>query len=140
MADRSTLIESVHSSVSHTSCFTAWTPRRSRLSLWRTPSDGRAIGSNVCADLHAQLAGVFFADAKEIARPKPGFDGVPNDAELEPSGGVPHRLGGATEDGGVRATSAYAPRALYDAIASSSAVRMGVYAMPSSLSALLPSN
>jgi hypothetical protein len=27
--------------------------------------------------------------------------GVPNDAELEPSGGVPHGLGGATEDGGV---------------------------------------
>ena len=65
---------------------------------------------------------------------------VPNHSELEPSGGIPHRLGAATEDGGVRATSAYAPRALYDAIASSSAVRMGVYAMPSSLSALLPSN
>ena len=25
--------------------------------------------------------------------------GVPNDAELEPSGGVPHGLGGASEDG-----------------------------------------
>ena len=128
MADRSTLSKT----------FTQAFPIRRVLLLGLR--DGRAIGSNVCADLHAQLAGVFFADAKEIARPKPGFDGVPNDAELEPSGGVPHRLGGATEDGGVRATSAYAPRALYDAIASSSAVRMGVYAMPSSLSALLPSN
>ena len=29
------------------------------------------------------------------------FSGVPNDAELEPSGAVPHRLGGASEDGGV---------------------------------------
>ena len=28
--------------------------------------------------------------------------GVPNHSELEPSGGVPHRLGGAAEDGGVR--------------------------------------
>jgi len=27
--------------------------------------------------------------------------GVPNHSELEPSGGVPHRLGGASEDGGV---------------------------------------
>jgi len=27
--------------------------------------------------------------------------GVPNDAELEPAGGVPHRLGGAAEAGGL---------------------------------------
>jgi hypothetical protein len=39
---------------------------------------------------------------KEEARPKPSFFGVPNDAELEPSGGVPHRLGGATPLGGVK--------------------------------------
>ena len=29
---------------------------------------------------------------------------VPNHSELEPSCGVPHRLGGATEDGGLRQT------------------------------------
>jgi hypothetical protein len=28
--------------------------------------------------------------------------GVPNDVELEPGGGVPHRLGEASEAGGVR--------------------------------------
>jgi hypothetical protein len=40
---------------------------------------------------------------KEKARPKPGFDGgVPNHSELELRCGVPHRLGGAAEVGGVR--------------------------------------
>jgi hypothetical protein len=31
--------------------------------------------------------------------------GVPHHSELEPSGGVPHGLGGAAEDGGVRLRS-----------------------------------
>ena len=30
------------------------------------------------------------------------FDGDPNDAELEPSGGIPHRMGRAAKDGGIR--------------------------------------
>ena len=39
--------------------------------------------------------------------------GVPNESELEPSGGVPHRLGGASEAGGVEVRSsagAHRPR------------------------------
>ena len=43
---------------------------------------------------------------QRISPAEAGLDGVPNDAELEPSGGVPHRLGEASEDGGVRCSIA----------------------------------
>ena len=42
------------------------------------------------------------AIAEAKARSKPGLDGVPNDAELEPGCGVPHRLGGAPASRSIR--------------------------------------
>ena len=42
------------------------------------------------------------ADIEEGVPAKRGFEGVPNHSELEPSGDVPHGLGGAAEVGCVR--------------------------------------
>jgi hypothetical protein len=48
-------------------------------------------------------------EASPVREKKPveaGLDGVPNHSELEPNGGVPHRLGGAQKTGGVTRHSA----------------------------------
>ena len=57
-------------------------------------------GSDARPTIH-EAEGFVFAKPSAPLNPVKKTAGVPHHSELEPSGGVPHRLGGASEDGGV---------------------------------------